>query len=107
MLSRSRSVGVVMIEVNVSKSGYTVKGHADEAVVCSAVSAVTQTTYLGLESCVDVHLEQDTGLLSVHLYNSSDVAEILLESMIEGLKRIERLYPNQLNITEADSSEED
>lgn len=104
-----------MITVDVFRStdgrvqGFRSKGHADygeygQDIVCAAVSAVTQTTVLGLmrHLRLPVRVKQSSGHLECmleHDASSADAAvQALLESMVLGLSEVERQYPEQVRL---------
>lgn len=105
-----------MIKVTVRKTddrflSYEVGGHAyfDEVgsdIVCSAVSAITQTTLVSLNQVAnidDLIYEIDEGYLYCELPNHLSNAQahdskIILESMILGLMGIFEMYPENINI---------
>ena len=77
--------------------GYNVFGHANFApkgkdIVCSAVSSITQTALLGLKEL----FEQDNGLLRVQINNPDKDSNLVLETMLLGLKEIEKIYPKNV-----------
>lgn len=90
--------------------GFTAKGHAGyaaqgEDIVCSAVSALTQTAYLGISEFVeaDVSVDQSDGRLRLELPSSlSDEergkAELILGTMLLGLRAVEENYSDYLKI---------
>lgn len=85
---------------------FKVEGHAGYAkegydVVCSAVSAITQTAVLGLKAVLNRKIDYlaKEGFLSCKLVPDSDT-QIILVTMLEGLKDIKRQYPRYLNIKE-------
>jgi uncharacterized protein YsxB (DUF464 family) len=91
---------------------FMVKGHAgyDEAgkdIVCAAVSAVAQTAVIGLMTAVGIHPEhrQQNGLLHCILPDEmSDeqirAADIILKTMLAGLRSIRDGYPDLISIEE-------
>lgn len=83
--------------------GYNVFGHANFApkgkdIVCSAVSSITQTALLGLKELLkkDIEFEQDNGLLRVQISNPDKDSNLVLETMLLGLKEIEKIYPKNV-----------
>ena len=90
--------------------GFTAKGHsgyaeAGEDIVCAAVSALTQTAYLGLTELVkaDVDCSQRDGELRVMLPDrlpeeQGEKAELILGTMLLGLRAIEENYSDYLKI---------
>ncbi|MDL2235084.1 ribosomal-processing cysteine protease Prp [Christensenellaceae bacterium OttesenSCG-928-L17] len=93
--------------------GFTAEGHANYAqdgsdIVCSAVSALTQTTLLGLKERLNLPLaaeiDEDTG---IHCVLGSECtqaqrkdAALLLDTMLLGLLSIQAGYGDYLIITE-------
>ncbi len=83
--------------------GYNVFGHANFApkgkdIVCSAVSSITQTALLGLKELLkkDIEFEQDNGLSRVQINNPDKDSNLVLETMLLGLKEIEKIYPKNV-----------
>lgn len=83
--------------------GYNVFGHANFApkgkdIVCNAVSSITQTALLGLKELLkkDIEFEQDNGLLRVQINNPDKDSNLVLETMLLGLKEIEKIYPKNV-----------
>lgn len=85
--------------------GYNVFGHAnfapkgkDIVCSCSAVSSITQTALLGLKELLkkDIEFEQDNGLLRVQINNPDKDSNLVLETMLLGLKEIEKIYPKNV-----------
>ncbi|MBQ1893432.1 MAG: ribosomal-processing cysteine protease Prp [Clostridia bacterium] len=95
---------------NGSPVGFRAKGHtgyaeAGEDIVCAAVSALTQTAYLGIGELVgaDMRLEQKDGELSLML--AEDISEeelnkaqLILGTMLLGLRSIEENYSDYLKV---------
>lgn len=94
-----------MIKIAVFKDGFTAVGHADYAehgkdIVCSAVSAITQTALQGLITyCEAVH-DMYEGNLSVHIARESTASFVILSTMVMGLKQIESEYPDYIKVKE-------
>lgn len=97
MRSRSNSV-----------TGFSINGHAGSApygqdIVCAAVSALAQTTILGLTIHLkrDVSYDMDDGRLSVQLNAKPDEqTDAVLETMILGLLEIEKLHSDYITISQ-------
>lgn len=108
-----------MITVEVYRSadgrvrGFRSTGHAgfDEHgrdIVCAAVSAVAQTTVLGLMRHLEVpvQVEQAPGLLECRLAGRDQEAgpadegavQALFETMVLGLREVERQYPERVQL---------
>ena len=93
-------------------TGYEVSGHAGYAdagadIVCAAVSALTQATLNGLRNVLKapVMFDQDDGgaFMEANLTPEATEAQIqqaqlLLGTLLEGLRAIERDYPRNLRI---------
>ena len=92
--------------------GYRVEGHsgyaeAGEDIVCAAVSVLTQTTLNGLQDVIRVpvmyEIDDRTAFLEARLTpeaneNQLRQAQILLETLHQGLQAIERSYPRNVRI---------
>ena len=92
--------------------GYRAKGHTGYAesgadIVCAGVSALTQATLNGLQNVVEVpvafEIDDRTALLEAILTpeatdNQLERAQILLETLLQGLQAIERSYPRNVRI---------
>lgn len=90
-------------------AGFRSEGHAGfrarRDIVCSAVSALTQTAVNGMEAVAGVrtHPMVGDGLLEVFLPDglAGDPArdcQIILRTMVQGLKDIEESYPAQVRV---------
>lgn len=90
--------------------GFRAKGHSGyaergEDIVCAAVSALTQTAYLGVSELIGIEAEvfQKGGELRVMLPAGSDPekrekAELILETMLLGLRSVEEKYSDYLKV---------
>lgn len=105
-----------MIDVDVLRAGnqtigFTTCGHADydeygRDIVCSAVSALTQTCVLGLTKVAKIDagisVSEENGITCILDRNASKEqllnAQLLFDTMIMGLSSIESAYPNTINI---------
>ena len=95
-----------------SLMGYRAQGHADYAeyghdIVCAAVSALTQSTLNGLKNILKApvmfEIDDQAGLLEAVLTPEATEAQIrqaqlLLETLLEGLRAIERSNPRNVRI---------
>ena len=87
---------------------FSLKGHAKAAphgqdIVCAGVSALAQAAVLGLERHLrmELHLSVAEGLLEAELKEApTEQSSAILETMLLGLREIERLYPRYLKIRE-------
>ena len=111
-----------MITVEIIKNqgrtlGFSAHGHAmyDEYghdIVCSAVSALTQTALLGLLDVVKAKVEysiSDDGFIECKLLDNPDEtaekAELVLNVMKTGLCNIQENYNKYLSVTEREETE--
>lgn len=89
--------------------GFRSTGHAEfadhgEDIVCAAVSAITQTTVLGLMRHVDVPVDvkRASGHLKCMLADEEQAADeraqALFETMVLGLRQVARQYPRQVRL---------
>ena len=91
--------------------GFDCTGHAEfddpgRDIVCSAVSAITQTTVLGIVEAAKVQagvsIDEEDGIHCIIDADTDDVqAEkvvLLLETMELGLRSIQQAYPKYLKI---------
>lgn len=104
---------MIRIEIIRNKEGriarFTVEGHANagphgEDIVCAAVSALTQTALLGLEGylCHKVRYEVVSGRILAQLEETPDaLTDVVLETMLLGLREIEKLSPERIRLLEA------
>lgn len=79
--------------------GFTTSGHSDYSesgsdIVCSAVSALTQTALLGLLRFAkeQTHYQIEQGLLTLHIDYPTQESSVILETMVLGLEEIARQY---------------
>lgn len=88
-------------------AGYEISGHAGyaeagEDIVCAAVSALAQTTAIGLTEVLglapQIRIDEDAGAMSLILSTPEDGAQILLKTLLAGLRAIERQYPRHIRI---------
>jgi len=93
-------------------AGFRAEGHAAYArrgqdIVCSAVSALTQTAVNALEAVAGVPTEpvvnEKTGLLEVMLPGELTTkqaadCQIILRTVVQGLTDIEQSYPGQVRV---------
>ncbi|MBC8014476.1 MAG: ribosomal-processing cysteine protease Prp [Sporomusaceae bacterium] len=88
--------------------GFRVTGHANTAphghdIVCAGISALTQTTVLGLDRQLKkkVHLEIANGNLKMDLLDNPDaLTDAILETMLIGLTEIGKQHPKSIRILE-------
>ncbi len=99
--------------------GFEVTGHTDYAeegsdIVCSAVSALTQTAVLGLTEVLKLPAAFEVKKARIYCMLDSDLgenakreAQILLETMRLGLRSIADTYGTHLKLTEKEVSHHD
>ena len=82
--------------------GHTGYAPSGEDLVCAAVSALTQTTLLGLLEVlkvpVDWKTDEEQGALSAVVRESTDGTELLFRTLEAGLKNIAEQYPDLVGI---------
>ena len=92
--------------------GYRAQGHTGYAeagydIVCSAISALTQTVLNGLQNVlkapVTCEIDDRSALLEACLTpeateNQLQQAQLLLETLLQGLQAIQRSYPRNVRI---------
>ena len=93
-------------------TGYRASGHAGYAeagqdIVCAAVSALTQATLNGLKNVLKApvmfDIDDKAAILEARLTPEASEAQVtqaqlLLETLLEGLQAIERSYPRNVRI---------
>ena len=88
-------------------SGHTGYAEAGSDIVCAAVSALTQSTLNGLQNILKAPVRSDiderTASLEAELKPEAtteqvDRAQLLLQTLLEGLRAIERSYPRNVRI---------
>jgi uncharacterized protein YsxB (DUF464 family) len=98
-----------MIFVNVwrDKNGYInqyrVTGHAEDTLVCAAVSALTQTAVYGLNKICKckIRFESSYGLLHVSLKQQADrYTHCVTETMLEGIIETSKKYKGAIEISD-------
>jgi uncharacterized protein YsxB (DUF464 family) len=94
-----------MVNVTVYKDGFMATGHADyneygKDIVCSAISAVVQTTLLGLQCFCKTYSNTKSGDVDVYVQKPNQKSRLLLDTMVIGLKEIEKEHPMNINVKE-------
>lgn len=92
-----------MIKISISRRGYSVRGHAKQAelgydVVCSAVSALTQTVALTLKKEFNANVSDIAGVYEVEVRRVNKENKLLLRTLVRGLREIEKEYPKHLSL---------
>ena len=92
--------------------GYRAEGHSGYAesgadIVCAGVSALTQSTLNGLQNVLKApvmfEIDDKMGLLEAKLmpeatHTQVKEAQLLLQTLLQGLQAIERSYPRNVRI---------
>lgn len=89
-------------------TGFTISGHADGYegdgeydLICAAVSAITLTIAVGLQDVLHLpgSFDSKSGFLDVDISSHVDEkSQVLIETMVHGLKSIQAQYPDKLQI---------
>ena len=93
-------------------TGYRAEGHTGYAeagsdIVCAAVSALTQTTLNGLKNVLKApvmfEIDDEAAILEARLSPQASeeqvqAAQLLLQTLLKGLRAIERSYPRNVRI---------
>lgn len=102
---------VIFKKKNEKLVAFKIEGHAEfdvegEDIVCSAISMVSQTTLIGILEVlkVDVEYYVEDGFLSLSLEKKTmediEKCQVLLQTMLLGLKNIEITYGDYINVKE-------
>ena len=101
-----------MIAVSIVQTGgkinsFTINGHADfaergEDIVCAGASSIAQTAVLGLNliAKAKVDIRKFDGSLSVKIDEPNESTEVILGTMILGLKDLAKQYPKHIKVIE-------
>jgi len=90
---------------------FKIKGHAmpkeeqlDVDLICSAISAISQTTVIGIEEVLKIKAAYviEDGFLNLNLENQNlediERCQVLLETMMLGLKSVEITYGKYIKL---------
>lgn len=93
-----------MIQVTLNDNGYVVEGHAGyneigRDIVCSAVSALSQTTAMALREHTVVFKKVEEGMMSVYITKSNREVRALLKLLRIGIHEISNQFPNHVKYT--------
>jgi len=102
---------VIFKKKNEKLIAFKIEGHAgfddfNKDIVCSAISAISQTTLIGILEVLKIHAEYNVedGFLSVSIEKESmddiEKCQVLLQTMLLGLKSMEISYENFVNVKE-------
>lgn len=100
---------VVFKKVNDKIYGFSITGHSgydekDYDIVCSAISVISQTIVIGITDVLKINTKYKIkdGFLQLDLKNHSDEeidkCQVLLETMLAGLKSTEICYSQFLKV---------
>jgi uncharacterized protein YsxB (DUF464 family) len=92
-----------MVKVYINSYGFSVQGHAnyDEYgfdIVCSAISAISQSVALAIKKYGKAKVRTTSGWVSVDLEEFSKETDILIDVLRMGLLEIEKEYPKHLEV---------
>ncbi len=81
--------------------GFDVKG---KDVLCAAISAVSQSTLIGLNEVMklDVNYEIKDGLIECNLKNNNECAQFMMETLYQTLVQLAKQYPRNVSISEVE-----
>lgn len=102
-------INVVFEKKNQNLISFKIEGHAgfDEYgkdIVCSAISAISQTTLIGILDVLKINVDYDIvdGFLSLRLEKKTiqeiEKCQVLLQTMLLGFKSIRQGYKNYINV---------
>ena len=89
-----RSLGKI-VSFKIKGHAMPKKKHVHIDLICAAISAISQTTVIGIEEVLKIKVKYviDDGFLNLNLENQSlediERCQVLLETMLLGLKSIE------------------
>lgn len=103
---------MITITIKKNHAGFTSDGHANYArhgadIICSAVSAITQTALYGLMDYTQPSFAMKDGYLDVDLIEHSSETIAILRTMEKGLRAIKAQYGDYVDIKEEEDGEED
>ncbi len=81
--------------------GFDVKG---KDVVCAAISAVSQSTLMGLNEVMkmDVDYEVKDGLIKCGLKSNNECAQFMIKTLYQTLVQLSKQYPRNVSISEVE-----
>ena len=97
-----------MIRISYNDNLIKVSGHANfdskgKDIVCASVSSIIYTTINGLLSldndCIKFNDEKD---LTIEIIKKTSTVEVLLKSMFDLLKDLEKQYPKNIKISKGE-----
>ena len=92
-----------MVEINITDEGFFISGHANYRehgydIVCSAISALSQSIAIGLTEYGKGKVYSTKGWLGFESEVINDIQLALLNTLRMGMLEIEKDYPEQLQV---------
>ena len=92
-----------MVRASITDFGFNISGHAnfDENgydIVCSAISALSQSIALSLQRKCSVTIQATNGWLTVDVKKPNQTSFILLDTLRIGLEEIQKKYPEHIKM---------
>ena len=94
-----------MIDINVQKDRITVIGHAEYAepgrdIVCAAISTLSQVFVASVEelTAAQIKTAQTGGYMEIVIEESTERAQVLLDSFLLGCRMIADEYPEYVRV---------
>jgi len=91
----------------VESSGHTGFADSGKDIVCAGVSCIIQTAVLGIQKLTDIKhnviIDENKGYLKLELIDiensqSFHDAQVILSTMLVGLKDLQKQYPNYIKL---------
>lgn len=92
----------VAIQADLNKfrsEGHASYGEPGHDIVCSAVSAITQTIGMGIYLYAEADCVQEDGLFEVSIITPNDQTRAIMNTMVNGLLELQMQYPDHVQIT--------
>lgn len=86
------------LQVTIGRKEITLRGHAPEAVVCHAISGITDMVALYAQGRQLGEVEAGDGYLSIRTRSEQDRGHPIFVALTEALQQINRDYPGNLTI---------
>lgn len=94
-----------MIDITVQQDRITVSGHAEYAepgkdIVCAAISTLTQVLIASVEelTAAKIKTAQTSGYMEIVIEESTERAQVLLDSFLLGCRMIADQYPDNVRV---------
>ncbi len=89
--------------------GFKITGHVGidvkgKDVVCAAISALSQSTLIGLKEVMHLNVDYrlKDGLLECNLREKNECAQTMLKTLYETLFQLSRQYPKNVSVRETE-----